>query len=48
MKRITARCLLMLGLLALCPSCSFLQDEFFVFDVPPPVAPPASSLDPAR
>ena len=48
MKRIAARYLLVLGLLALCPSCSFLQDEFFVFDVPPPVEQPASSLDPVR
>lgn len=48
MKRIFTRCLLVFGLCLACPSCSFLQDEFFVFDVPPPVAQPISGIDPVR
>ncbi len=48
MKRIAIRCLLLLGLCSLCPSCSWLQDEFFVFDVAPPAQEAPSGIDPAK
>ncbi|MHC5063566.1 MAG: hypothetical protein ACYTG5_06290 [Planctomycetota bacterium] len=48
MKRFAVRCLFLLGLLGLCPSCSFLQDEFFVFDVAPPSQEVPSGTEPEK